>query len=136
MAAGIPAIPLAVEGHPYVPAEHVAHMFWAGAVTPSYFRLLRIPILAGRAFSESDGEKSAPVVIVSAAMARRYWPGENPIGKHVRPVFAADWRTVVGVAEDVRQVPISPTIRPTTSGDPFTCLIASQSRTNGNCLMR
>ena len=103
MAADIPAIPVVVEGHPYVPAEHVADMFWAGAVTPPYFRLMRIPILAGRAFTDSDGEKSAPVVIVSAAMARRYWPGQNPIGKHIRPVFETAWRTVVGVAGDVRQ---------------------------------
>jgi len=103
MAADIPAVPVVVEGHPYVPAEHVADMFWAGAVTPPYFRLMRIPILAGRAFTDSDAEKSAPVVIVSAAMARRYWPGQNPIGKHVRPVFAAEWRAVVGVAGDVRQ---------------------------------
>ena len=99
----IPAIPVAVEGHPYLPSEHIAPMFWAGAVTPPYFRLMRIPILAGRAFAESDGEKSAPVVIVSGAMARRYWPGQDPIGKHIRVVFEGNWRTVVGVAGDVRQ---------------------------------
>jgi len=78
-------------------------MFWAGAVTPPYFHLMRIPILLGRAFDDSDGEKSASVVIVSAAMARRYWPGQNPIGKHLRAVFESNWRTVVGVAGDVRQ---------------------------------
>jgi putative ABC transport system permease protein len=103
MAANIPSIPVAVEGHPYVPGQTDWPMFWAGAVTPSYFRVMRIPILAGRALTDSDGEKSAPVVIVSAAMARRYWPGENPIGKHIRPVFENNWRTVVGVAGDVRQ---------------------------------
>ena len=103
MAADIPSIPVAVEGHPYVPGSSMWPMFWAGAVTPSYFRLMRIPILAGRAFEDSDGEKAAAVVIVSAAMARRYWPGRNPIGKHIRPVFEGAWRTVVGVAGDVRQ---------------------------------
>jgi len=103
MAANIPAIPVAVEGHPYIPGQTDWPMFWAGAVTPSYFRAMRIPILAGRTFTASDGEKAAPVVIVSPAMARRYWPGENPIGKHIRPVFETKWRTVVGVAGDVRQ---------------------------------
>jgi predicted permease len=103
MAADIPSIPVAVEGHPYIPGHTLWPMFWAGAVTPPYFHLMRIPILAGRAFAESDGEKSASVVIVSAATARRYWPGQNPIGKHIRPVFEAGWRTVVGVAGDVRQ---------------------------------
>jgi len=103
MVADIPSIPVAVEGHPYIPGHSMWPMFWAGAVTPSYFHLMRIPILAGRAFAGSDGEKSAPVVIVSAAAARRYWPGQSPIGKHIRPAFESNWRTVVGVAGDVRQ---------------------------------
>jgi predicted permease len=103
MAANIPSIPVAVEGHPYLSGQTDWPMFWAGAVTPSYFRVMRIPILAGRAFTPADGERAAPVVMVSAAMARRYWPGENPIGKHIRPVFEKNWRTVVGVAGDVRQ---------------------------------
>jgi len=103
LAVNIPSLPVAVEGHPYLPSEHVAPMFWAGAVTPPYFRLMRIPILVGRAFGDSDSETSSPVVIVSAAMARRYWPGQNPIGKHIRAVFESKWRSVVGVAGDVRQ---------------------------------
>lgn len=103
LAGNIPSVPVVVEGYPYAPADRVAPMFWAGAVTPRYFPLMRIPILAGRAFSNGDGETSAPVIIVSTAMARRYWPGENPIGKHIRLVFEANWRTVVGVAGDVRQ---------------------------------
>jgi predicted permease len=103
LAVNIPSIPVVVEGHPYLPSEHVAPMFWAGAVTSPYFHLMRIPILVGRAFTDNDGEKSAPVVIVSAAMARRYWSGQNPIGKHIRAVFEGNWRTVVGVAGDVRQ---------------------------------
>lgn len=103
LAGDIPSVPVVAEGYPYAPADRVAPMFWEGAVTPMYFRLMRIPILAGRAFNDRDGENSAPVTIVSAAMARRYWPGENPIGKHLRLVFEGNWRTVVGVAGDVRQ---------------------------------
>jgi len=99
----VPTIPVVVEGHPYTPSERTAPLFWAGAVTPDYFRLMHIPILAGRGLTPGDGEKSSPVIVVSAATAHRYWPGENPIGKHVRPVFENAWRTVVGVAADVRQ---------------------------------
>jgi putative ABC transport system permease protein len=103
LAAGPPASAVKVEGFPYVPAERAAPMFWAGAVTPNYFRLMGIPILQGRALNDGDGENASPVVIVSAATARRYWPGENPIGKHLQLVWEDRWWTVVGVAGDVRQ---------------------------------
>jgi putative ABC transport system permease protein len=65
--------------------------------------MMGIPLLTGRELSDSDSEKSAGVVIVSAATAQRFWPGENPVGKHIRLVWDKDWRTVVGVAGDVRQ---------------------------------
>ena len=100
---GIPASAVKVEGFPYVPAERGAPMFWAGAVTPDYFQLMGIHILQGRALNRGDGEKAEPVIVVSAATARRYWPGQNPIGKHVQLVWEDQWRTVVGVAGDVRQ---------------------------------
>jgi predicted permease len=103
LAAGVPASAVKVEGFPYVPAERAAPMFWAGAVTPGYFRLMGIPILQGRGLDYGDNENAAPVVVVSAATARRYWPGENPIGKHVQLVWEDRWWTVVGVAGDVRQ---------------------------------
>ena len=52
--------------------------------TPSYFRTLRIPLIAGREFSESDTEQGAPVVIINQTLAKRYWPGGNPIGGHLQ----------------------------------------------------
>jgi putative ABC transport system permease protein len=95
--------PVDLEGHPRNPRQNVSPLLGAFAITPGYFRVLRIPIVEGRAFSGTDNEKSTPVVIVSAATARRYWPGQNPIGKHLRPVWDEAWRTVVGVAADVHQ---------------------------------
>jgi predicted permease len=65
--------------------------------------MMHIPLIAGREFTDSDAAKSAKVLIVSAATAQRYWPGENPIGKHIRAVWDNDWRTVVGVAADVKE---------------------------------
>jgi len=97
-----PSVPVELEGHPRNPAQNIAPLLWAEAVTPGAFRILHIPILAGRAFTEADGEKSASVVMVSASTARRYWPGENPIGKQIRVVWDQQWRTVVGVVGDVR----------------------------------
>jgi putative ABC transport system permease protein len=99
----VPMVPVDLEGHPRIPSQNVAPLLWAGAVTPRYFRIMQIRILEGRGFTDSDSAQSAPVVLVSAATARKYWPGEDAIGKHIRPVWDQAWRTVVGVAEDVRQ---------------------------------
>jgi predicted permease len=71
-------------------------------VMPSYFQTLGIPITSGRAFSTADGPDAARVVIVSEGMARRYWPGEDPIGKRLKFIRDMDWTTVVGVAADTR----------------------------------
>jgi putative ABC transport system permease protein len=97
------AVPVDIEGHLVPPTENVAPMFWAGAVTPEYFRLMGVPLLAGRPFTEADAQQSEPVVVVSAATAGRFWPGENPVGKRLKPVWDEGWRTVVGVVGDVRQ---------------------------------
>jgi hypothetical protein len=77
----------------------------AEAVTPDYFKVMQIPILRGRAFSEQDNEGAPPVVIVSLSAARRLWPGQDPIGRRLMASFdrpTGDWQTVVGVVGDVR----------------------------------
>lgn len=100
----VPSIPTEVENHPLVPGETLGPGFWASAVTPEYFRIMGIPLLAGRTFDESDSENAAPVILVSRETAERFWPGENPIGKHIRGLWPNEpWRTVVGVVGDVRQ---------------------------------
>ena len=85
-------------------------------MTPGYFRLLDVPLLHGRDFEESDAVSAPPVVIVSAATARRFWPGQDPIGKAVRVVWDDHWRTVVGVAGDVRQYALSGRVPATIGG--------------------
>ena len=99
----VPAVVVDLEGHPRNPSETLAPVPWAGAITPDYFRMMRIPLLAGRSFSQADGLKAPGVVLVSASTARRYWPNESPIGKHIKTVWESQWRTVVGVVADVRQ---------------------------------
>jgi putative ABC transport system permease protein len=71
-------------------------------ISPDYLRTMGIPILRGRAFTEEDRKDSLPVVLVNDTLARRMWPGEDPIGKRVK-IGGLDgpWRTVVGVTGDV-----------------------------------
>jgi predicted permease len=76
------------------------------SVSGGYFRAMGIPLIAGRTFSESDTADGAPVGIVSTALARKYWPAENAVGKRLK--FDEDpkepWRTIVGVVGDVRSL--------------------------------
>ncbi len=97
-----PTIPVDVEDHPKT-ADFPAPMFWTGAVTADYFRMLRIPLLTGREFGTGDGMKASAVAIVTASTARRFWPNQSAIGKHVKATFETQWRTIVGVVSDVRQ---------------------------------
>ena len=76
-----PNIPVDVEGHPKS-ADYPSPLLWAGAISPGYFRMMQIPLLAGREFTEADGAKSTGVLLITASTARHFWPGENPIGKH------------------------------------------------------
>jgi putative ABC transport system permease protein len=72
---------------------------------PEYFRTLQIPLKRGRSFNEQDAQTSERVVIVNEELARKYWPGEDPLGKQLRPGSPGGdrpWLTVVGVAANVR----------------------------------
>jgi predicted permease len=69
-------------------------------VSPDYFTAIRVPLLAGRFFTDADVRTSESVVILSEAAADRYFPGEDPVGKVIQ---VSGRRTVVGVAGNVRQ---------------------------------
>jgi putative ABC transport system permease protein len=78
------------------------------AVTPDYFATMHIPLLRGRLLNEHDGVGAPGVVLISESLARREFPGRDPIGQRVRmgaDVGHADkpWSTVVGVVGDVKQ---------------------------------
>jgi putative ABC transport system permease protein len=76
------------------------------AVTVDYFNAMGIPVKSGRAFTSQDARPQAGSVIVSEAFERRYFPGQNAVGKRIRlhPGRAEErWQTVVGVVSDVRQ---------------------------------
>jgi len=71
-------------------------------ITPDYLRAMDIPLLRGRFFSEADNAGSALVVILDEQVAKRAWPGENPIGKRVRSGPSSPWAEVVGVVGHIR----------------------------------
>ena len=68
--------------------------------TPGFFEAMQIPLRAGRDLSNSDTMDSEPVAVVSESFARRYWPGQDPIGRRFN-VTLSD-RTVIGVVGDIR----------------------------------
>ncbi len=75
------------------------------AASPAYFRTLGTPVIAGREFTEHDHASGQPVAIVSATLARRFFPDGHAVGRRLRlinPEFSNEWRTVVGVVKDVQ----------------------------------
>jgi predicted permease len=84
-----------------VPAGEDVPLFWLNVVTPEYFHVMGIPLQSGRAFTDSD-VSGAPVAVVTEETARRFWPNQNAVGKHIRLLEDKDWRTIVGVIPDVR----------------------------------
>ncbi len=73
--------------------------------SPGYLRAAGTPLLRGRDFQASDDENAPPVTIINSAMARAYWPGEDPIGKQVGPGSPKyPVATVIGVAADVKHL--------------------------------
>ena len=71
-------------------------------VTPDFFKTIRVPVVRGREFTARDTREAPPVVIINEAMARRYWPGEDPIGKRltVTIVPGEQLREIVGIVGD------------------------------------
>ena len=94
-------------------------------VSPEYFHLLGITLLRGRLFSSQDVADTPPVALINEAAARTYWPGEDPIGKHIRldpgkPV----WNTIAGVIADARTESLAD------AGTPHVYLSVYQHRAN------
>jgi putative ABC transport system permease protein len=74
--------------------------------TPDYFKTMGIPLVRGRLFTAADNtEHAAPVVVINETMARRLWPGANPVGRRFKqgwPETPSAWREIVGVVRDIR----------------------------------
>jgi predicted permease len=105
---------ITLEGRPYRTAADSPRIVQT-AVTPDYFQLLGIPLTKGRGFTGHDTAGSTLVAVVSEAVAQRYWPGEDPVGKRIaigsldrfgcfrcQNSPGPEWVEVVGIAGDVR----------------------------------
>ena len=91
---------LMVERHP-VPLGHLPGVNCMGA-RGDYFQALRVPLVHGRFFNETDLPGNSIAILINETMARRFWPGEDPVGQRIRlgPNPSAPWETVVGVVGD------------------------------------
>jgi putative ABC transport system permease protein len=108
-------IDIAIEGRPVAkgdqPSEQIA------VITPDFFRTMKIPILRGRAFTSRDDTTARPVIIINDKFARKYFPGENPIGKRIQPglgdgTVKSSMREVVGVVGDVKAFGLTANVVP------------------------
>lgn len=95
--------PIAVEGRPMVPMAEQPEVA-VRVIEPDFMRTMRIPLLQGRMLNAADTEDRPQAILISDAMAKRIWPGENPIGKRLTMTFfPAKVREVVGVVGNVKQ---------------------------------
>jgi putative ABC transport system permease protein len=98
-----------IEGQPRDGDDSTGDAQWR-VVTPSFFQALRVPLRAGRVFSDGDHEHSEPVVIVNETLVRKHFHGQNPIGAHLTigremgVQFADATRLVVGVVGDIKEM--------------------------------
>jgi len=91
-----------IDGQPVAPNE-LPPMLYYTAVTGGYFEAMRIPLRAGERLQHADRESTRRGVVVSQNVADRFWPGQDPIGKRLRPAgMNGEWSTVVGVVGNVR----------------------------------
>jgi putative ABC transport system permease protein len=108
--------PFTIEGHPTESDTHAPNAYRC-TVSVGYFETLGIALLQGREFTERDKDGALPVLIVNETAARRYWPGQNPVGSRLSFTtgrMQPTWLEIVGVVKDVLhdglEQPAKPTI--------------------------
>ena len=106
-----------IEGRPpFAPNEQVEVP--VDIVTPGFFKSAGIPLVGGREFTSQDGSGAPSVVIINETMAKRFWQGEDPIGKRFMYGTPGNgdpqWMTIVGVVGDVRRTGFDAEVRPET----------------------
>ncbi|HTH20368.1 MAG TPA: ABC transporter permease, partial [Candidatus Udaeobacter sp.] len=96
---------ISVEGIPDPPPGQQPDVIYR-AIGPRYFATMGIPIVRGRDFTDQDNGDAKDVVIISEKTAQQFWPGQDPIGKRLKPglsTSSSPWREVIGIVKDVRQ---------------------------------
>jgi predicted permease len=83
------------------------------SVSADYFNTMGITLLRGRAFTDQDNEQGLPVAVINEAMAKEFWPHDDPIGKRIRPTASsAVWSEIVGIAGSVRHASVAEEPKP------------------------
>ena len=112
-AAGVLILPMTLDGA-IITFEDPEHLVPQGqrpaadfaTISPDYFNTMQVPLLEGRDFTDRDDTKSPQVIIVNQAFAQSFFPGENVIGKKIKPGASSDenppWREIVGVVGNIR----------------------------------
>src|SRR6516165_4845711 len=101
-------LPFTIVGKPPAKGEYAGAEQWR-SISPHYFSVFRIPLRRGRQFDERDTGGATRVVVINEAMAKRYWPKEDPIGQQILigkglgPQFEEPPRQIVGVVGNVRE---------------------------------
>jgi putative ABC transport system permease protein len=102
-----PQFRFTIDGQPPLPPEEVQSAS-LNIVSPGYFKTMGIAMLDGRDFSERDAGGTPNVVIINETMARRFWPGENPIGKRLTTLFGEPASNeIVGVVKDIKHTKLT-----------------------------
>jgi putative ABC transport system permease protein len=146
------SISFEIEGRPVAKGDQPsADLFMIG---DSYFKTMEIPLLKGREFNDRDDKSGPPVIIVNQAFARKFFPDENALGKHIKPGISTDeddamMREIVGIVADVRNRDLNSDLRPgfflpyaqlpfnqmtmvvKTDGDPKSLINAIQNEVHG-----
>ncbi len=104
-----------IEGHPLPEGDR--NTARASIANPGFFETMRIPVLRGREFKDSDDGKATPVVIVSQSFAKKYFSDQDPIGKHITPGLSDDTvkevpREIIAVVGDVKSSGLQKDISP------------------------
>jgi len=94
--------PFSIEGRPMLPMAEQPEVD-VRMISPGYLRAMRVPIIRGRDFADSDAAGRPAVAVISAALARRFWPNGDPLGKHLTLTFFPGIpREIVGIVGDVK----------------------------------
>jgi putative ABC transport system permease protein len=107
------SIGITIEGRP-APEPGKPIIIATRVVSPNYFQTMGIPVLQGRTFGGQETELPG-MVVISETMARRYWPGEEPVGKRLcpgTPESPDDWFQIIGVVKDVHQYELTAAPKP------------------------
>ena len=97
---GIESTGFSIDGKPPAPPDNPYTALFVGA-SDDYFAVMGIPLVRGRTFGAAERDSTATGIVISEAMAKKYWPGEDPVGQRIRGIFRPFFE-VIGVVKDIR----------------------------------